>query len=348
MGFRDGLLETQTLVHLFVQRFDTHFGPQFRHLHTRYSHTILRLALKRLNRRNRNSFTRSAPFAINHSPFAIIIGFECSGFFSAIGFHSAEHLIPIDAMGIEFGSIDTDELCFATYGDAARTAHSGAIHHDGIERSFGRDIVFGGSERNELHHNGRTDSDTFVNLLAVNHLLYSYGYDTFLPHRAIVRHQDHLVRPLSQFIFEDDEALITGGEDSDNTVSCFFERLGDRQHRCCTDTAARTHNRSVFLNTRGTTERSDYIMQTLTGLHCQEFVRGRTYLLNNQSDCSLFDICSGDGQRHTLRMVIHTNDHKMPRTPTACNKRGLYHHFRYVFRKETFTDNLIHIFVLIR
>ena len=163
-------------------------------------------------------------------------------------------------MGIELGTIDADELGLAVHGDAARAAHTRSIYHDGVEAGFGGDIVFPGRERDELHHDRRTDGDTLIHFLTLDNLLHAEGNDAFLSHRTVVRHQDHLVRPLCQFLFEDDQALGTGSEDSDNAVTGFLEGFDDGQHRRSTHSTARTNDRAVLLYTRCLTERTYHVM----------------------------------------------------------------------------------------
>ena len=163
-------------------------------------------------------------------------------------------------MRIELRSINADELGFATYGNTARAAHSGSIDHDGVERSFRRDIVFGSCQGDELHHDCRSDSDAFVYRLAVDHFFDTYGHDALFAHRAIVSHDDKFIGPLREFLFQNDEVFVTRGEDSNDFVSCFLECFGDRQHRRSAYATAGTNDRSVFLDTCCATERSDDVM----------------------------------------------------------------------------------------
>ena len=163
-------------------------------------------------------------------------------------------------MRIELGSINADELGFATYGNTARAAHSGSIDHDGVERSFRRDIVFGSCQGDELHHDCRSDSDAFVYRLAVDHFFDTYGHDALFAHRAIVSHDDKFIGPLREFLFQNDEVFVTRGEHRDDFVSGFLECFGNRQHRRSADATAGTNDRSVFLDTCCATERSDDVM----------------------------------------------------------------------------------------
>ena len=268
-----------------------------------------------------------------------LICFECFGFFGFVGFHAAEHLCPIDLVGVKFRSIDADELRFASYGDTARAAHSCAIDHDGVERCLGRDIVFGGREGNELHHDSRADRDTLIDLFAVDDLLDTYGDDTLLSGRTIVGHDDHFVRPLSQFIAEDEQVFVAGGKDGNDFIAGFLEGFGDRQHRCSAHTAARTYDCSVFLNTRSATERTDYIVDIVTGVECQQFMGRSAYLLNDKGDSPFFNVSTGDGQGHAFRIGVHADDHKVTGTTTTGNKRSFYDELRYIVRKESSTTS---------
>ena len=245
-------------------------------------------------------------------------------------------------MGIKLRSIDADELRFSSYGHAAGTAHTRSIDHDGVERSLGRDIVFGGSKRHELHHDSRTDGDTFIDGLAVDHFFYADGDDTLFAHRAIIGHDDEFVRPLRELIFEDDEVFVTGSKDGDDLVSGFLERLSNRQHRRSSDTTAGTNDRSVVLNTGSTSERSNDVVQTVARVHGQELMGRSADLLNNQRDGSFFDIRSGDGQRDALRVSVHTDDDKMSGSAATRNERSFYDELRYIRRKEFFRNDLIH------
>ena len=208
--FVDGLLKGEPLVHLFVQTLHAHFGTQFRHLHALNRHTVLRRALKGSNRRKTGFACKTAVAA---GPLRCKTGFACKifmsivliflqrfRFFGAIRFHAAQHLVPIDTVRIELRTIDADELGLAVHGHTARAAHTRSVHHDGVETRFGGDVIFGGSQCHELHHDRRTDGDTLIDLLAVDDLLHADRDDSFLSDRTVVGHEDDLIGPLCQFV----------------------------------------------------------------------------------------------------------------------------------------------------
>ena len=58
------------------------------------------------------------------------------------GAHTLEHLIPIYLGAIKLRTVDADKLGLAADGETAGSAHTGTIHHDGVERYICREIVF--------------------------------------------------------------------------------------------------------------------------------------------------------------------------------------------------------------
>ena len=109
-----------------------------------------------------------------------MVFFERSGFFGLVGLHSAEHLIPVHRVRIELRTIDADELGLTAYGDTACATHSCAVDHNGVERSLGRYIVFGGRECDKLHHDGGSDRDTLIDFLAVDDLFDTNRHNPLL------------------------------------------------------------------------------------------------------------------------------------------------------------------------
>ena len=259
-----------------------------------------------------------------------LICLQCCGFFGFVGAHTGEHLGPVHLVGIEFRSVHADEFGFASHGDTARAAHSCSVHHNGVEGSFGRNIVLGGGEGDELHHDRRTDGDALVHFLPVDHFFHADGHDTLFAHGAVVGHNNQFVRPLCEFVLEDDEVFIPRGEHGDDAVSGFLERFGDRQHRCSTDASAGANDRSVVLNTCSASKGSYDVVNIFAGFQSQQFVGRNAHLLNDQCDGTFFGVGAGDGERNTFGECIHTNNDKMAGTAATGNERSLYNEFRYI------------------
>ena len=97
-------------------------------------------------------------------------------------------LVEIYLMAVKLGTIYAGEECLAANAHAARTAHSCAIYHQGVERYGSGERVLLGSERNELHHYHRANGYALVVLLAlvVDQILDFGRYHTLETARAIV------------------------------------------------------------------------------------------------------------------------------------------------------------------
>ena len=271
-----------------------------------------------------------------------MIGFHCFGLFGLVGTQTAQHLVPVHAVSIKLRSIDTDELGLAAHRHTARTAHSRAVHHNGVERCLGGDIILGSGQRYEFHHYRRTDRDTFVDGLAVDHFLYAHGHHTLFAHRTVVGHHNQFVRPLCQFVLQDNQVFVAGSQHGYHAVTGFLERFGDRQHRRSAHSSAGTHHGAVVLNTRSFSQGTYHVVDRITGIECQQFVRRNAYLLNHQRDRSFLRICARYSKRHSLRTVVHTDDHEMAGTTTTRNERSLNNKLRYIFREKSLRKNLIH------
>ena len=90
--------------------------------------------------------------------------------------HTFQHLVEIYLMSVELRTVYTYELGLPAYGDAARAAHARSVHHDGIERHIGRNLVFLSEQADELHHDCRPDSETLVHLLAPDDFFHAFGH----------------------------------------------------------------------------------------------------------------------------------------------------------------------------
>ena len=290
MALCDRLLKGQTLVHFLAQTLHTHLGPQLRHLYARNSHAVLRCTGKGRNGNPSRpplkggvlfvgcytlvplgfpsvySLSDSLSIVSRQSDLVLLQRFRLLGF---VGLHAAEHLRPVHLMGVKLRPVHAYELGLSSNRHAARAAHTGSVHHDGVKRCFGRDIIFGGGEGNELHHDSRTDRDTFIHGLAVDDFFHSHSDDTLFAHRAVIGHDNHFIGPFRQFVPKDEQVFVARSEDRDNPVSGFLERLGDRQHRSGSHAPAGAYDRTIFLYTRSASERSYYVMQTFARLHRQ-------------------------------------------------------------------------------
>ena len=120
--------------------------------------------------------------------------------------HTLEHLVPVNECSVKLGTVDADKLGLAADGETASAAHTGTVHHNGVERYLHGDVVLLSHEAAELHHDGRTDGEHLVHVAFLSdEALDACRYDTLIAVAAIVGHDDDLVAALTDFVLEDDE-----------------------------------------------------------------------------------------------------------------------------------------------
>jgi len=97
-------------------------------------------------------------------------------FFAVIHFLAVDQFLEVHLMAVKFRPVHADEFRFPRDGRAAAAAHTGSIHHDGVQADDRADIVGPGDVRYGTHHDHRTDADNFINLLPFfNELFQNVG-----------------------------------------------------------------------------------------------------------------------------------------------------------------------------
>ena len=92
--------------------------------------------------------------------------------------HTLEHFVEVHLVTVEFRTVYANELGLSTYSDTTSTTHTGTVHHDCIQRYIGWDFVFLSQQATELHHDSRTDSETFVYLFALDDTFDTFSNQT--------------------------------------------------------------------------------------------------------------------------------------------------------------------------
>ena len=270
VSLRDCHLLRETFVYFFRARGSAVDGIELRHLHALDSHTLLwfhRLAEVCTPRGVAVCERIVAFFSIRGCGFFVCYDLVfCFRLCTCVwltfvnpvlhllalnafeGVHAARHLIPVDLIAIELRSIDADETCLATDGQAAGTTHTRTIDHDGVEGYIVGNIIFLGEKRSELHHHWRTDGEHFVDMLTLDNLFYANGDDAFLSIRTIIGHDDHLITVGSDVIFHNDEVLGSSCEDGDNPVACIMKCREDREDSGNAYAASGAYHGTIFLN----------------------------------------------------------------------------------------------------
>ena len=70
-----------------------------------------------------------------------------------------------------------------------------------IQRYFTGNVMFLSGEVRELHHNWRTNGEYLIDVFLFEEFLHTYSHNALLAVRAVVSHDNHLVRALAYLIF---------------------------------------------------------------------------------------------------------------------------------------------------
>ena len=256
--------------------------------------------------------------------------------------HALEHLVPFHLVAVELRAVHADELRLSAHGDAAGTTHARAVHHDGVQRYVGRNVVFLGQQAAEFHHDGGADGETFVHLLALDDALDAFGHEAFIAIRAVVGHDDDLVRRLPHFIFEDNQVLGAAGQDRNHTVACLFQGLDDGQHRSYTHATTGTYHRTKVLDVCGLSQRTHYVEDIVACVQLAQLGGREAYFLHHQRNGALLYVGSCDGQRHAFALGVHADDDEVACLARAGNERGLYFELEHFLRKLFFANDFVH------
>ena len=87
-------------------------------------------------------------------------------------------------------------------------------------------------------------------------LLDTYSHNTLLTIRAVIGHDDDLVRRLAYFVFQYNQVLGTTSQDRQHAVARCLQSLDYWEHWCHTDTTTGTYHGAEVLDVSGITQRS--------------------------------------------------------------------------------------------
>ena len=127
-------------------------------------------------------------------------------------------------------------------------------------------------EVRELHHDGRADGEHLIDVLLFEELLHSDRHHTLLAVRAIIGHDDHLVRALANLVLKDNQILRATCHHRQHTVASSLQCLDDRQHRSHAKSTTSTDHGAVFLDLRGIAQRAYHVSHIVTLIERTEFL----------------------------------------------------------------------------
>ena len=235
---------------------------------------------------------------------------------------ASEHLIKIHGVGIKLWTIHADELRLASYGHAAGTTHTCAVHHDGVETGLGGYIVFLGGQCHKLHHDSRSDGDALVHLFALNDLLHAHGHQSLLSQGAVVGHDDQFIGDSSQLLAQNNELCCACCQYSDDAVACLLECTRDRQHRCCAHATASTNDSAKGLDGGRFAQWSDKVCHLISWLESHQLGATHAHALYHEGDSTAFCVSIGNCEGHAFAMFVHANHDEVTCATTTRNQRS--------------------------
>ena len=263
--------------------------------------------------------------------------------------HARKHLVPVDFVSVEFRAVDADELRLAADRHAATAAHAGAVDHDRVERHRRLDAVGLRGEGAELHHDGRADSDDFVNRAGFAELLQGLRHEALAAGASVVGHENQVFAgDCSHLVLHDEEAFVPGAHDDRHLVARGLERLGDRVHRGDSNAAANANDMSrlfaVFAANRGgASERAEKGGDGVAGLEARKLRSRCADRLEDDGYCAFFDVGVGNCERNSLaELVVCHQDYELPRLALLRDERRLDLHLVDVVGQPTFRYDSVH------
>ena len=128
--------------------------------------------------------------------------------------------VEIHQVAVEIRAVHAGELHFAAHGDAAGSAHAGAIHHDGIQADDGRNAERPGGFAAGLHHGNRPDGDHFADVLfGGQDVGQGVRDEAFASVAAVVGGDDQFVAVVAELLFPEHQVAIAEADDGDGAIA---------------------------------------------------------------------------------------------------------------------------------
>ena len=245
-------------------------------------------------------------------------------------------------MTVKLWTVDTHKPGSSSDRYAACSAHTRAVHHDGVERDVRGYVVFLCQQTAELHHYGGTDGKALVHLLAQYHLFHTHSDYTFLTVTAVIGHNDNLVRMLAHLFLEDYQFLGPTCKHRHHFVARCLECFYYRQHGSHAHTAAGTKHSAVVVYFCSLTERTHHIRDKVTLAQTAKFRSGISNRLNHQCDGTLLYIRVRYGQWYSLSLITYAHYNEMSGTAAFGNQWRFHYQFEYLFGELLLLDYLVH------
>ena len=215
-------------------------------------------------------------------------------------------LVEVHQVAVEIGAVHAGELHLPAHRDAARPAHSGAIHHDRVQADDGRNAEGPRDFAARLHHRDGPDGDHFADVLfGGQHVGQRVGDEAVAAVAAVVGGDDQFVAALAELLFPEDQVAIAEADDGDGAVARLLVVAQLRIDRRDAESAAHQHHRAFQLaDVARQTQRADEIEDRVALAQPQHFKGGLAHRLDHHGDRAAFRVEICHGQRDALPMLV--------------------------------------------
>src|SRR5579864_2292986 len=218
----------------------------------------------------------------------------------------------VDAMRVELGTVDTSELALAVDQDAATAAHASAVDHDRVEADDGVDVFLACHLGDSLHHYDWAHGHNQVDAGAVlNQLAELVGDETFVGVATVVGGNHERIADGAHFRLEDDQFLVAGSDDRNNSVAGALQRCRRGIGHCGADSAADYDDRTVVFDLRGFAERAHYVENLVAGFKRVQQVRRLPCGLDDDVNGAAVGVRVLNGDRDAFALFIDAKDDEL-------------------------------------
>ncbi len=234
-------------------------------------------------------------------------------------------LVEIHQVAVEIGAIHAGEFHLAAHRHAARSAHTGAIHHDRIQAHHGGHAERPRGFRAGLHHRNRPDGHHFARILdAIEDVGQRVGDEALAAIAAIVGGDDQLVAHGAEFVFPEHQVAAAEAHDRNGAVAHLLvgAQLGiNRRHA---QAAAYQHHRAgEFADVAGQSERADEVQNRVALAQRHHLEGGLADRLDDHRDGAARGVEVRYRQWDTLTVLVDAGHDEMawPRRPRHVGSR---------------------------
>ena len=261
----------------------------------------------------------------------------------------AHELFVIHLVAVKLGAVHAGELGLAANGDPAAAAHTGAVHHDGVQGHHGMHAEGLGGLAHKLHHGHGSDGQNLVILdAALQQSLELDGAEALFAVGAVIGHQIQMIGTGPELVLQNDDILVPEADDHIDLRAGLLEGHGSGQGNGAANAAADHADPLFAFLIRGLAQRTHKVPDIVALVQSAQRLGGEAHLLENNADGALFPVVAGNGQRHALALLVNPEDDELPGLCLFGNKGGLDLHqgdgIIQLFLTHDFVHNLIHPF----